>query len=315
MHRSIAILALLLPVFIQAAWTDVGAEFEFYRESPATAALGSCGLSLGQDPAAWGYNPATGADAGTGLLLKHTSAFVQNGTISNDLLGVTYLTRFGALGGLVYRNGAGNIYLTELPDTTRPAGPDNRPFAADTVTASDWAGQAGAVFNIRRLSLGASLKFFYRNLVAAKGFGLGADLGVRYSFDWGLFLGARLANVSASPVFWDTDSVDYLVPRGALGGMQEFTFSNTKLRLYLETEMGFMGIDSLEMTVGPFYLRPRGGLEILIYDVVALRAGRGDYGWTVGAGGAFKGFFADYAYRGHDGGLKGTHLVSLGYLF
>ncbi|MBN2379509.1 hypothetical protein JXM67_06875 [candidate division WOR-3 bacterium] len=311
------IICILFPVLLAAAWTDLGAEFEFYRESPAAAGVGSCGVAWGMDPAAWGYNPATGLDAGSGVLLKHTSAFTGNGRIANDLLALSYKTSFGGIGGLLYRNGAGNIYLTSLPDTTRPVGPDNRPVVDDTVTAADWVGQVSGVYTGTdgHLSLGANLKVFYRNLVAASGFGLGADLGIRYRFDWGLALGARFQNASSSPVFWSTDSTDYLTPRAGLGGMQEFAFNGSKLRLYLESEVSLEGLDSLETHLGPIYLRPRGGVEFVIADVLSLRAGRGDYGWTVGAGGAFKGFFADYAYRTHDGGLGGTHLVAAGYRF
>lgn len=313
MHR-IVILG-LAPLLLAGALTDIGADFEDYRESPATAGLGGCGLSVGQDPAAWAYNPATGVDRGSGILLKHTEAFGGEARVTNDLLALSYATSFGGVGLMALRNGAGNIHFTSLPDTTRPVGPDNRPRIDSTVTASDWIGQLSGVFVRRRISIGASVKIFYRDLVAAKGFGLGADIGVRYRFDWGLSLAARIKNASASPIFWSTEETDFLIPRAALGGMQEFKLGRQTLRLLVESEISFMGLDSLQTHLGPFYIRPRGGVEFIIYDLIALRVGRADYGWSVGAGGRYKGFFIDYAYRGHDGGLGATHLVGAGYIF
>lgn len=315
--QRIVILGLLalLPLLLAAALTDIGADFEDYRESPATAGQGGCGLTLGQDPAAWAYNPATGADQGSGILLKHTEAFGGEARVTNDLLALSYKTSFGGIGLLLLRNGAGNIHFTSIPDTTRPVGPDNRPRIDSTVTASDWIGQISAALVRNHLSLGASIKVFYRDLVAARGFGLGADIGVRYRFDWGLSLAARIKNASTSPLFWSTDSTDLLIPRSAVGGMQEFRLGRQTLRLLLETEVSLMGLDSLQTHLGPVYLVPRGGFELILYDIIALRAGRADYGWSVGAGGQFKGFFIDYAYRGHDGGLGGTHLVGAGYTF
>lgn len=316
MQRSIfGIIVLLLPLFCFGVFTDIGSDFEDYKESPATAGVGGAGVALGLDPAAWGYNPATGVDAGSGVLLKHTSAFSSDARVSNDLLAASYKTGFGAVGLTLARNGIGDIYFTSLPDTTRPVGPDNRPVVTDTVTASDWLGQVSGLVAWERLSLGASVKVMYRDLVTVTGFGLGADLGVRYRFDWGLALGARVLNISTSPVFWSSDSVDFLVPRGALGGMQEINLGKQTLRLMLESEVSMMGLDSLETHVGPVFLRPRGGMEFIFYDIVSVRVGRDDYGWSVGAGGAYKGFFIDYAYRGHDGGLGGTHLVGAGYRF
>ena len=313
MHR-IVILG-LAPLLLAAALTDIGADFEDYRESPATAGLGGCGLSMGQDPAAWAYNPATGIDQGSGILLKHTEAFGGEGRVTNDLFALSYATSFGGVGLMALRNGAGNIHFTSLPDTTRPVGPDNRPQIDSTVTASDWIGQLSAALVRNRLSLGASVKLFYRDLVAAKGFGLGADIGARYRFDWGLALGARIKNASASPLFWSTEETDLLIPRGALGAMQEFRLGRQTLRLLVESEISLMGLDSLETHLGPVYLRPRGGMELILYDLISLRLGRADYGWSVGAGGRYKGFFIDYAYRGHDGGLGATHLVGAGYTF
>lgn len=305
----------LLPLASGAVLTDVGAEFESFIESPATAGFGNSGLALGLDPAAWAYNPATGADAGSGVLLKHTSAFDDNARVINDLLAASYRTGFGAVGLTVGRNGAGDIYFTSLPDTTRPPGSDNRPVVDSTVTASDWIGQASVAAKIKNLSLGTNVKIFYRDLVAAQAFGVGADLGVRYSFNWGLALGARIKNAFTSPLFWSTDSVDLLAPRAALGALQEFKLGKQKLRLALESEVSIKGVDSLETHIGPVFLRPRAGLEFCIMDIVSLRAGRSDFGWSVGAGGKLKGFFIDYAFRGHDRGLGGTHLVSAGYVF
>jgi hypothetical protein len=315
MQRTVILLLLLLPVLLAAAFTDIGADFEDYRESPATAGIGGCGLAAGLDPAAWGYNPAVGLDAGSGILFKHTEAFGGEARVTNDLLAASYRTGFGGVGFTALRNGAGNIHFTSLPDTTRPPDADNRPQIDSTVTASDWAGQVSVAFVLANLWLGANVKIFYRDLVAATGFGLGADIGVRYRFDWGLSLAARVKNVSTSPIFWSTDSTDILIPRSAIGGMQEFGLGRQTLRLIAESEVSLMGIDSLEAHLGPLYLRPRGGLELIIYDIIALRVGRADYGWSVGAGGRYKGFFIDYAYRGHDGGLGATHLVGAGYMF
>lgn len=317
------ILALgLLPaiLFAQGAdttgkYTDIGADFENYLESAATSGVGSAGVAWGLDPSAWRYNPATGIDAGSGVLFKHTSAFADEARVSNDLIAASYRTGFGGVGLAISRNAAGDIYLTTLPDTTRPVGPDNRPVVTDTVTASDWTLQLSGLKAWEKLSVGANLKLFYRNLVAATGFGAGVDLGIRYRFDWGLSLGARVTNVSTSPVFWSTGDTEFMVPRGTAGGMQEFRFGKQLLRLMLETDIGVMSADSMALNVGSFYLAPRGGLEFVISNVVALRVGRADYGWTVGAGGSYRGFFVDYAYRGHDIGLGGTHLVQAGYRF
>ncbi len=295
--------------------TDIGGDFEDYLESAAAAGVGGAGLCIGFDPVAWGYNPAVGADPGTGLMLKHTSAFKKEARIANDLLSASYRTNFGAVGITAYRNGAGDIYLTTLPDTTRPAGPDNRPIISDTVTASDWSLLFSGARQWDRLSFGANIKLIYRNLLKATGFGVGVDIGLRYRFDWGLSLALRVKNASSSPIFWSTDSTELLIPRAALGGMQEIHFGKQTFRLMLESELGTMGVDSLSTTIGPFYLLPRGGIEFVIMDVLSLRAGRGNYGWSVGAGGRYRGFFVDYAYRGHDGGLGGSHLISAGYIF
>ena len=163
-----------------------------------------------------------------------------------------------------------------------------------------------------RWSGGVNLKLVRQSLVdAGASFGIGADVGLRYQASGSLALGARLADITTTQLFWDSGRRETVSPTATLGGSTTRDIGALKgsLNLDLEAPLVFEGQEADQFQSGNLSGNWHPGLEYWFQKTVALRFGSDGGDFTAGAGLRYKQFGADYAYLAHDV-LDATHRVS-----
>lgn len=277
------------------------ADFEELGASVRVRGMGNVGVTGAADASYLYYNPSSTSFAENSLTLLHSEHF---GLVSANFLAGSIKTDFGGVGLGIYRVGVGSIFLTELPDTTQPPSDTNLPYVRDTVSVNDWIGYLNLSRRFGNLGIGGNLKVIYRDLAEATGFGVGIDGGIRYlPYQWVTF-GICVKNLSSSPLFWSTDSVEFMIPRAHGGITLSFRFGDQILNIGGEAIFEF----DLMQSVG------RVGFEYNYNNALFLRGGLKESGLSFGAGFFYKKIFLDYAFYPHPD-IDKSHLVSGGIRF
>ncbi len=302
----------LLTVAGSFAAERYGGEFLRLGIGAAVVGRGRTGVLLA-DPGcmAW-WNPALlSGGAGDHLAFQHSERF-------DGQLGQDYLSWAGGLGEL-----RASCYLLrqavdDIPLSSRLEGGDSFedggvPLVHARETAADWI--LGAAFGrplARDLDLGLALKLLHRDLAGLRGTGLGLDAGLRYTHTPSLSFGLATRDLLGNLVFWNDGETGYVLPEVSAGAAWTPDLPAINSRLMLEADLRA----ELEGAVPDARGRYRRawvdlGLELLVLERLALRAGMADGRLAAGAGLRFGRFRADYAYRPHEE-LGAGHLVWFG---
>jgi len=281
--KAVVLLAVLVAT---AAATRYAGDFEELGTSARAIGMGGAVVAAASDPSAIYYNPSrpSGFDR-TSVLFLHSEDF--SGLVNHNYLGVSFHSPLQSLGFAVLHNGIPGIKLTELPDSTQPPGPNNRPRVLREVSATQLVGYVNYARTLSPyLSLGGNAKIIYHDLGVGSAFGMGLDLGATVTPMTDLDVGLRVRNASTSPLFWDTGTRELVTPRGALGLAKSFRLSRDRLTLALETEAN---VEGLEFT-------PNFGLEYGFRNVLFGRLGvyRGNVAFGLGL--RLQRFHVDYGY-------------------
>lgn len=278
--------ALLAAIAATALATRYAADFEELGTSARAIGMGGAVVAAADDPSAIYYNPArTSGLARTSVLFLHSEDF--SGLLSHNYLGFSVHSPLQSIGFAVLQNGVPNIPLTAVPDTTKDAGPDNRPYVLRYVSSNQVVGYVNYARTLSPyVAVGGNVKLIYQDLGVGSAFGMGIDLGATITPITDLDVGLRIRNASTSPLFWDTGKQEMVMPRGALGLAKTFHFSRDRLTLAFEDEANLEG---LEFT-------PDYGIEYGFRSVLFGRLGvyRGNF--TFGVGLRIKRFRVDYGY-------------------
>lgn len=286
--RSTAIALLILALAGSAAATWYAGDFERLGTSARIIGMGGAAVATAQGPAAIYYNPARAGTPGrTGLLFLHSEDF--SGLLRHNFLAASFPTGTQSFGLAVLHNGIPGIKLTVLPDSTRPPGPDNRPYVERTVSANQLVGFVSyARTLVPEFSVGSNVKIIYQDLGVGSCFGMGIDLGLLARPAGALDIGLRIRNASLSPLFWSSGTREYITPRFAVGIGRTMIFGRDALVLAIEAETGLEEPD----------LGYNLGAEYSFRNALFGRVGIHDGNLTFGLGLRYRRLYLDYGYAG-----------------
>lgn len=191
----------------------------------------------------------------------------------------------------------------------------------DYFNSADWAAYLTYAFRVHpQLALGVNLKLIMRELADASAYGVGFDVGASYAVTPRFFLGANLQNATTTLIAWSTGTNDLVSPTMKIGAAYELEALGGTFTPAVDLDiMGENRQTASLLSVGPFSVNPRAGLEYQFRNLFALRAGFSDVQeFSFGAGVHLPKLFLDYAFsqsplnESGSGLLKdGTHRISI----
>ncbi len=177
--------------------------------------------------------------------------------------------------------------------------------------------------------LGGTLKLVRQDMPGHSSFGIGTDLGARWSPRPDFQLGARFSDITTTQLYWDTGRRETVSPSLFVGGAYSRSLAASQIELLLtcdfaltfdgrETASSFsIGIPSVtpDMQSRTFFWGDAAvGIEAWYRKLFAARAGWQESGVTAGAGLRIAGFGVDYAFVPHEA-LGSSHRLSASYAF
>ncbi len=298
--RAVAMF-ILIPMLLMA--TKYAGEFQELGVGGRACAMGGTGVAQFVSPSVIYFNPAGSYYVNRSVLLMHAENFA--GVVKNEFGSVILPKENMAFGlGLQYLS-VSNIKLTTLEDTTSPPSSENPPIPYDTVGTKDMILYINGSRGNDKLSYGANIKIFYRNLAVITGYGGGVDLGLVLNMNY-LIVGVALRDFILSPIIWSNGTKETIITKLSLGVSPVLPLEKINSVITLECDL----IKAIDMNGFDVNI----GLEYAYKDFIFGRAGihHGDY--TVGVGLKYKKFNLDYALVTHDW-LKNSNKISAGFIF
>ena len=259
-----------------------------------SAAMGLAQVAVAEGSEAIYWNPATIA----GLKQPYIS------TTASDIYGTNYKTFSlalpawdGGFGILVLGADQSGIPETSLDSNGRPV--VNGYFGYDAK-----AFYLSYARNVGRLSVGGNLKYLSEGLDGFGANGIGADIGLLIQPSDILSLGAKIENIIAPQMKWNTNSgsCDSMDTSFAIGG----SLKPNKGKLLLTGDMHFEQNQTPEFFVGG---------EYEWNDNFSLRGGLFDGKLSCGVGIDYHNFDVDYSYAKGNDYLEDSHRISLSFAF
>jgi len=165
-----------------------------------------------------------------------------------------------------------------------------------------------------RLQVGASLKTIIRDFYAASAFGVGFDLGLKYSLADNFRLGAVLRDALSTPVIWSTKTREYIYPSLRCGLAYTHRLESWPLAItpVIDLEILGEGREYTAMTdAGPFSAGLSSGVETVYNDRFALRFGLDQQNRiNAGAGISIPKLIIDYSFTAYSAELGDIHRIS-----
>jgi hypothetical protein len=306
-------LFLCLALWLAMAGSSAGAykyagEFLALGVGARPMGMGGAYTAISDDASAVYWNPSglTASDRRQ-VLLMHAESF--GGLVVHDYIGLAWPlgTAGSALGLGLLRLAVEDIPYTEW-DTQ-----SGRPRIVEQVTDAEYAlffsyaRRAG-----ERWSLGGSAKLIRKTVGEDAALGLGLDVGLQYRPATALTLGAKLADLTSTPVAWDSGQKDYIAPALTLGAAYRLKLAPLRgeMRWAVEVDTRFEDRDEAAWAaLGAASFDPRSGLEYWYRERVALRAGILPDRFSAGASIRLGFWGVDYAFVGHDE-LDSSHRLS-----
>lgn len=281
--RPVALLAALAATALATRYAD---DFEELGTSARAIGMGGAVVAAASDPSAIYYNPSlTAGLTGTSVTFLHSEDF--SGLVNHNYLGFSFHSPLQSIGFAAYQNGIPGIKLTALPNPSESVGPNNRPYDSAEVSATQVVGYVNYARTLSPyFALGGNVKMIYNDLGVGSAFGMGVDLGATVTPMTDLNVGIRIRNASTSPLFWDNDTQELVMPRGALGLAKTFRFSRDRLTLAFEADANLEGLD----------FTTNYGVEYGFRNVLFGRLGVYQGNFTFGVGLRIKRFHVDYGY-------------------
>lgn len=327
---AIAALPFLLPALSTSATAQgftnakYAGEFLSLGAGARYAGLGGAGVALSNDVTAGYYNPANLSK----ILYPQIAVFHESrfaGLFNYDYgAGALPIDSLQTVAASIIRFGYGEIKDTRNAlidrDGNGEINEDDRidPSRIRLGSAADWAfiGSYARVIN-ERLSVGGNVKILYRSILDTSAWGVGIDLGARYTPLNNLELGATLFDATKSTLAWETGHQEFIVPSLRLGGAYLLNIAEKHgisptvdaiLRFEGRHETTMLDLNFASMDVAA-------GLEYAYANKVFARAGYSELGQlSVGAGLKLPKLNIDYAFTTENNDLEGigaTHRISL----
>lgn len=291
-------------------------------------AMGSAFSSVTEGASSLYWNPAgIASPLGRELMAMHSESF--GGEVDYDYLGfvqpLSQEPAKSAFGVGVIRLGVSGFQETALPDSTKPIGPDNRPYVVNTFSIADYAFLFGYSREVRHdLRMGGNVKVLHRSLYRESATGFGFDIGILYApvSLSPLQIGVSAQDVTTSFLSYSTGKSERIRPTLRVGASTAGGIQLWHGRIILATDLVFrfedrgsqvdnfaIGIVSGTYHIGGEYLLDP---EKLKGVRLALRGGLDEEIPSIGAGVGFGRFSFDYAWLGKvDEDLGTSNRVSM----
>jgi len=316
---SVGLLSLFSPRSSLADW-DFGAkyagEFMTLGADGRSTAMGETGTAYAGNASAAYWNPAGLTDVSQGAVtLMHADRF--SGVVKYDFLAVAQRFSEREVFGLtVFRLAVDDVPITVLEDPSSPISPENIVLVDKWSSDAETAIMGTYAFLWREnWSLGVNGKILSKKAGDNLAFGLGFDIGTRYSFSDNFHLGAKISDVTTTFIGWDTGHNEILLPSMSLGLVKSFALPKLEADLLIAIDAGFRAENRGEadqFAFGAFSGGSHLGFEYTIKKTLSLRGGMDEERFTAGAGLRVGPADVDYAYQSHEG-LGESHRVSLGF--
>jgi hypothetical protein len=190
----------------------------------------------------------------------------------------------------------------------------NRPYAEKWVTDGEYAFYLSyAKRHSDRLCYGANVKFVSKGVGDNSAWGIGFDIGALWNPIADLQTGINLQDATTTLLAWDTGRRELISPtvKAGLGYPFQLDFMRSNLLVVADTDVRFEGREmAAQAHVSRASFDFHFGGELLVRNVVALRAGSDTGHLTAGAGLRLPRLELDYAFLSHDD-FEATHRVSL----
>jgi hypothetical protein len=270
--------------------------------------MGGAYAAVSDDATAVYWNPAGLVSLSRRqILFMHAESF--GGLVRQDYLGfvLPLRTAHSALGFGLLRLGVDDIPYTQWDPQTQ------RPQVLKEVNDSEYA----LFFSYARnrgakLSIGGSAKLIGKAVGDDHALGLGADAGFLWHPRPNLFLGAKLSDMTSTPLVWNSGQKEYILPMLKLGTAYHLSprFLRGEILFALDMDTMFEGRDyAAWASLGGVSFDPRAGLEYWYRSRVALRAGIQADRFSAGASIRMSLGGIDYAFLGHED-LDNSHRLS-----
>ncbi|MCF7810675.1 hypothetical protein K9N50_06770 [bacterium] len=307
------IAAILLIFLMSSVYADIG---RYSDESMATGggarslALGSACMAQIDDAWALFWNPSGLMNIDrTEFGLMHSERFA--GVVDYDA--AAYATPLPdntvwALG--LIRLGVNGIPFTKLEDPDQPHSDLNRIEVDKYVNEAEYTFFIAKAGNYERWRWGIAPKLLFRHFgMDYRAYGLGVDVGAggKVIPTLPVNVGITIRDLLGTVLAWEqTGRKEIIAPtvRAGIGG--DFKLSSLEARIIPAVDMSYR-FDLLgdKEAIALYY-----GLEYIVKETFALRAGNNDGQFTFGGGLNLKPVTIDYAFTGHDY-LGSTHRISI----
>ncbi len=333
-------LALLLIVPAASA-TKYSGDFMSKGLDARSLAMGGAFSAVADDLGALHHNPAGLAfQRGSRLGFMHDERFA--GQVQVDRLAyfheVHFKGRDGALAFDVLRVGVRDILFTEdhpyndlnengefdgieeLPDTFDP-----RYFRNES--DQEWLFRGFYARTLGDWALSGGVKVIYQGVGDYSSFGFGMDAGIMAPpLPGDVRFGMRIADFTGTFIAWSTGVQEVVTPslHPGLAWSHDFDSLGAMLLLAADLEIRFDGLDTAAVWAsGKASADPHLGMELVLAEAVALRAGIDREDWSLGGGLNLarydQGLWGlpianlslDYAFGSHED-LGGSHRVGMG---
>jgi hypothetical protein len=344
MRRNATFLLLflsLLAVIAPAGATKYSGAFMERGVDARSLGMGGAFAAIADDLGALQHNPAGLATmSGSRLGFMHDERF--SGFVQVDHFAyfreVEFKGRQGGLAFDVLRVGVNDILFTEdhpyndLNENGEFDGIEELPDAFDpdyfrTESDQEWLVRAFYARRLGNWSLAGGVKVVYQAVGDYSSFGFGLDAGIMAPpLPGNLRFGMRVADLTGTFIAWSTGVQEIVTPslHPGLAWRQEITPLGAVILLAADLEIRFDGLEEAAVwSSGKMSVDPHLGLELLLANAVALRAGRDWEDWTLGGGLRLarynRGLWGlpisdlslDYAFSNNED-WKGSHRVGLG---
>jgi len=307
-------------------------------------AMGGAFAAVSDDLGALQHNPAGLAlQTGSRLGFMHDERFA--GLVQVDHLAyfkeVEFKDRPGGIAFDVLRVGVSDILFTEdhpfndLNENGEFDGIEELPDGFDPSyfrmeSDQEWLFRGFYARKIGGWSMAGGVKVIYQSVGGYSSFGFGLDAGLMAPpLPGNLSFGMRVADLTSTFIAWSTGVQEIVTPslHPGLAWAHRFDQLGARVLISTELELRFDGLESAATwSAGSMSADPHAGLELLLADAVAIRAGIDREDWTLGGGLVLasrdRGLWGlpihnislDYAFGNHSD-WEGSHRVGMGLAF